>query len=62
MEKVDTMPLKSGKSKETFSKNVSEFAKGETFAKTKKKFGPKKARDQAVAVAFSKKRASGRGK
>jgi predicted negative regulator of RcsB-dependent stress response len=35
------------------SKNISEFSKGKTFAKTAKKFGKKKANKQAVAVAMS---------
>ena len=48
------MPLKSGKSKKTISKNISEFHGGKTFAKTAKKFGKAKANKQAVAVAFSK--------
>lgn len=53
------MPLKSGKSKEVLSENIGEFRKGKTFAATAKKFGPKKAQKQAVAVAFSKRRQSG---
>lgn len=52
------MPLKAGKSKETFSKNVSEFHKGETYGKTKKKFGKGKADKQALAASYSKARSS----
>lgn len=52
------MPLKSGKSKKTISKNISELYSGKTYAKTKKKFGKKKADKQSVAIAFSKARKS----
>ena len=52
------MPLKSGKSKSTISKNIAEFHKGETFSKTAKKHGKEAANKQAVAVAFSKARES----
>lgn len=51
-------PLKAGKSKATISKNISEFSKGKTYAKTKKKFGKKKAIKQAVAVAYATARKS----
>lgn len=57
-QEVFTVPLKSGKSKKVVSENISEFHKGETFAKTKKKFGAKKANAQAVAVALDKRRKS----
>ncbi len=47
------MPLKKkGKSKKTVSSNIHEFHKGETYAKTEKKFGKKKADKQAVAIAM----------
>jgi hypothetical protein len=52
------MPLKSGKSKKTISKNISELHKGQTYAKTAKKFGKAKANKQAVAIAFEKARKS----
>ena len=52
------MPLKAGKSQKTVSKNISEFHKGKTYAKTKAKFGKAKADKQAVAAAMSKKRRS----
>lgn len=48
------MPLKSGSSKATISKNIGEFHSGKTFAATKKKFGAAKANKQAVAVAMNK--------
>jgi len=50
------MPLKAGSSKETISDNISEFHKGNTYAKTAAKFGAEKANKQAVAVAYSKAR------
>jgi hypothetical protein len=53
------MPLKKGKSKKTISKNISEFHKGKTYAKTTKKFGKDKANKQAIAVALSTARKSG---
>ena len=52
------MPLKPGSSKETISENIGEFHQGNTYAKTKSKFGTEKANKQAVAVAFSKARES----
>lgn len=52
------MPLKKGKSKKTLSSNISEFHKGKTYSKTRKKFGKKKANKQAIAVAFAQRRRS----
>lgn len=46
------MPLKKGSSKKVVSENISEFHKGETYAKTARKFGKAKADKQAVAVAL----------
>lgn len=46
------MPLKKGK--KNVSSNISEFHKGGTYQKTKKKFGKKKADKQAVAAALHK--------
>lgn len=54
------MPLKRGKSKKTISSNISEFHTGKTYAKTKAKFGKAKADKQAVAVALSTSRKSGK--
>jgi hypothetical protein len=56
------MPLKKGKSKKTISSNISEFHKGKTFAHTAAKFGKAKANKQAVAVALSTARKSGKGR
>lgn len=52
------MPLKKGTSRKTVSKNIREFHTGKTYARTKAKFGKKKANKQAVAVALSQKRRS----
>ena len=52
------MPLKKGKSKKTVSKNIREFHTGKTYARTRAKFGKKRANKQAVAVAMSQKRKS----
>ena len=47
------MPMKKGKSKKTISNNISEFHKGGTYARTKKKFGKGTADKQAVAAAMN---------
>jgi|1185.fasta_scaffold227776_2 hypothetical protein len=52
------MPLIPGKGKETLSRNISEFHKGETYKRTLKKYGKKKADAQAIAVAESQARRS----
>lgn len=52
------MPLKSGSSKGVMSENIREFHHGNTYDRTKKKFGKEKANKQAVAVAYSKARES----
>ena len=52
------MPLKKGKSKKVISSNIKELHTGKTYAKTKKKFGKKKANAQAIAIAFDKARKS----
>jgi hypothetical protein len=53
------MPLRKGTSKEVVSSNISEFHKGKTYEKTRKKFGKATADKQAVAAALSQKRKSG---
>jgi hypothetical protein len=52
------MPLKRGTSRKTVSGNIRELHEGKTFARTKKKFGAKKANKQAIAIAMSQKRKS----
>ncbi len=53
------MPLKKTASKKGISKNIEEFHGGETYAKTKSKFGKKRADKQAVAVALNIARKAG---
>ena len=50
------MPLKPGKSRSTVSGNIRELHKGKVYAKTRKKFGKKRANKQAVAIALKKSR------
>jgi hypothetical protein len=54
------MPLKHGKSQSTISSNISELHKGGTYSRTRKKFGKKKANKQAIAIALSEARRTGR--
>ena len=54
------MPLKRGKSSKVIGENISELHTGKTFAHTKKKFGKKRAQKQAVAIALSEARKSGK--
>lgn len=51
------MPLLPGK--QNVGKNIEELHTGKTYARTKKKFGKKKAQAQAVAIALSTARKSG---
>lgn len=53
------MPLKKSASKKAVSENIEEFHHGKTYAKTKTKFGKKRADKQAVAVALNTARKSG---
>lgn len=56
------MPLKRGTSKKTLGENIAEFHTGQTYERTKRKFGKKRADKQAVAAAYSQQRASRRRK
>jgi hypothetical protein len=56
------MPLKKGTSRKTVSNNIRELHEGRTYARTRKKFGAKKANKQAVAIALSERRKSARKK
>lgn len=47
------MPLLKGRSAATVSENIRELHKGKTFARTKKKFGKRKAQKQSIAIALS---------
>lgn len=53
------MPLRRGAS---VSENISELHTGNTYARTKRKFGKRRADKQAVAIALKEKRESGRRK
>lgn len=54
------MPLAKGRSSKTISKNIRELHTGKTYAKTKAKHGAKTANRQAVAIAMSEARKSGK--
>lgn len=54
------MPLADGTSGAVVSQNIRELHTGNTYARTKAKFGKAKADRQAVAIALSKKRESAR--
>lgn len=56
------MPLLKGTGRKTIKKNFEEFGKGQTYAKTKAKFGKADADKQRIAVVLSEKRRSGRNK
>lgn len=53
------MPLQRGSDQGTISGNIRELHSGNTYARTKKKSGKKKADKQAVAIAMSEARGSG---
>ena len=55
------MPLMKGNSPAIVGKNIEEFHEGKTFARTAAKFGKKRANKQAIAVALSTARKSGKG-
>lgn len=52
------MPLLPGK--RHVSDNISELHKGPTYARTREKFGKKRANKQAIAIALSEARKSGK--
>lgn len=54
------MPLRKGSSSKTISRNISELHSGKTFAHTANKFGKAKANKQAVAIALSEARRTGK--
>ena len=54
------MPLISGKGSDIESANVSELMHGKVVGKTRRKFGKKRARKQAVAISLAEARKSGR--
>jgi len=54
------MPLKRGSSRKTISANIHEFHTGETYARTKRKFGKARADKQAIAAALETARKTGR--
>jgi hypothetical protein len=55
------MPLLHGSGKKIVSKNIQELHSGDTYSRTRKKFGKAKADKQAVAIALSESR-KGKGK
>lgn len=54
------MPLKRGTSAKTVSGNIRELHQGKTYAQTRAKYGKAKANKQAVAIALSTRRKSGK--
>ena len=54
------MPLRKGTSPATVSQNFDEVRHGKTYAKTRKKFGKKRANKQMIAIVLSEKRRSKR--
>jgi hypothetical protein len=53
---INAMPIQPGHSQKTISHNIEELHEGPQYARTKKKFGAKKANAQAVAIALSESR------
>lgn len=56
------MPLRPGHTPAVVSQNIQEFTGGPKYEQTSKKFGARKAHQQAVAVALSNARKDGVGK
>jgi len=54
------MPLKPGRSRKVISENFDELRHGQTFARTERKFGKRKAEKQMIAIALSTARKTGR--
>lgn len=52
------MPLKRGTSRKTTKGNFREFGEGRTYARTKRKFGKRRADKQRIAAVLSNKRKS----
>lgn len=50
------MPLKRGKSKKAQDWNFHELRKGKTYAKTRRKYGKKRAQKQMIAIVLDAKR------
>lgn len=50
------MPLKPGRSRKTIRGNFHELRHGKTYARTKRKFGKRRAQKQIVAIALSEAR------
>lgn len=54
------MPLKPGSSRKTVSSNIRELHEGRTYERTLQEFGKRRADKQAVAIALSEARKTGR--
>lgn len=54
------MPLESGSDRATVRRNFDEVRHGKTYARTRKRFGRRKANKQMIAIVLSKKRESAR--
>ena len=54
------MPLKRGTGRKTTEANFREFGEGRTYARTKRRFGKKRADRQRIAVVLKNKRKSQR--
>ena len=52
------MPLRKGTDRKTTRENFEEFGKGHTYARTKKRFGKRRADRQRIAVVLANKRKS----